>query len=181
MRTFIFRMASKIKLTIGEPTTKECIGITNPCNSEELTSTAESYLSKNLEGISVRESIAPADIIALQVRLRAWLEIIKQDQAYCAPPVQSTAQNEIPYHCTTLSVKAVAEYGRMSFLEVYSLPITEFWKLYRDAIIWNYSLTNEGIEKLKAAKVISTVEPDREKLGSMPQVIRRRSNGKQEN
>ena len=176
MQAFQFRMGSQI-LTMGVPTVRECDGIFSPVNYYEQIEATESYLARNIEGITVRDKISAMDIIDLTIRLGAWLAQIKETSAYKAPPVQSTAQTVIPYNCTTTHIKAVAEYARMSFLEVWSLTITDFWKLYRDAIIWNYSHTAEGIEQLEHAKAISATEPDREKLGSSHAIVRRRKNG----
>lgn len=179
MRVFEFKLKSKQKLSIGEPTVRECEGIINPTNMEEMTSAAESYLSRNNEGINVRAVIQSSDIIALQLMLTSWLRSIKKEEIYQAPPVQSTAQEEdaVPYKCTTTHIKAVADYAVMSFTEVYKLPITEFWKLFHDAVIWNYSRTEEGRDRLREAKAMSSTEPDREALGNSS-IVRSRRNGK---
>jgi len=176
MQAFQFRLGKRL-LTIGIPTVKECDGLFSPINSYEKIDAAEKYLSRNIEGITVRDKLSALDILALEVRLGAWLAQLKETPEYKAPPVQSTAQTVLPYDCTTTHIKAVAEYARMSFSEVWELPITDFWKLFRDAIIWNYSRTAEGIDQLEHAKAISSTEPDREKLGSSPAIVRRRKNG----
>lgn len=179
MRIFEIRLKSKQKLSIGEPTVRECDGIINPNNTEELTSAAKSYLSRNNEGIKISAEIQMSDIIALQILLTSWLRDIKVEEIYQAPPVQSTAQEEnaVPYKCTTTHIKAVADYAVMSFTEVYKLPITEFWKLFHDAVIWNYSRTEEGRDRLREAKAMSSTEPDREALGNSS-IVRSRRNGK---
>jgi len=177
MQAFQFKMGGQL-LTIGIPTVRECDGIFSPVNGYEQIKGAESYLTRNIEGVSVRDKLSATDILSLVVRLGAWLAQIKETSAYKAPPVQSTAQIVNPYNCTTTHIKAVAEYARMSFQEVWELPITDFWKLFRDAIIWNYSRTAEGIDQLEHAKAISATEPDRDKLGSSPAIVRRRKNGK---
>lgn len=175
MQTFQFRMGRQT-LTMEVPTVRECDGLFSPINSYEKIDAAEKYLSRNIEGITVRDKLSVLDILVLEDRLGAWLTQIKETSAYKAPPVQSTAQTVLPYDCTTTHIKAVAEYARMSFPEVWNLPITDFWKLFRDAIIWNYSRTAEGIDQLEHAKTISATEPDRDKLNSCP-AIRRRKNG----
>lgn len=176
MQAFQFKIGGQV-LTIGIPTVRECDGIFTPVNYYEQIEAVESYLARNIEGITVRDKLSALDIIVLEVRLGAWLTQLKETPKYKAPPVQSTAQTVLPYDCTTTHIKAVAEYARMSFIEVWSLPITDFWKLYRDAIIWNYSRTAEGIDQLEHAKAISATEPDREKLGSSSAIVRRRKNG----
>lgn len=168
---------TKQKLTMKEPTVRECDGILSPVTTDKLIEAATDFLSKNLENITVRDKISGNDILALRIRLSTWLRQLKENPAYKTPPVQSTAQTEIPYQCTTTHIKAVADYTGMSFSQVWELPITEYWILYRDAVIWYYSRTEEGIDKLNHAKVISAKEPDREKLSSCPAIIRRRNNG----
>lgn len=176
MQTFQFRMGRQT-LTMEVPTVRECEGIFVPVNGYEKIDATEKYLSRNIEGITVRDKLSVTDILTLEVRLGAWLAQLKEAPEYKAPPVQSTAQTVLPYDCTTTHIKAVAEYARMSFSEVWELPITDFWKLFRDAIIWNYSRTAEGIDQLEHAKAISATEPDREKLGSSPAIVRRQNNG----
>lgn len=175
MQAFQFRLGAQV-LTIGVPTVRECDGLFSPVNSYEIIDAAEEYLSRNIEGITVRDKLSALDIIALEVRLGAWLAQLKETPEYKAPPVQLTAQTVLPYDCATTHIKAVAEYARMSFSEVWKLPITDFWKLFHDAIVWNYSRTAEGIDQLEHAKTISATEPDRDKLNSCP-AIRRRKNG----
>lgn len=176
MQTFQFRIGRQT-LTMEVPTVRECDGLFSPINSYEKIDAAEKYLSRNIEGITVRDKLSVLDILVLEDRLGAWLTQIKETSAYKTPPVQSTAQTVLPYDCTTTHIKAVAEYARMSFPEVWDLPITDFWKLFRDAIIWNYSRTAEGIDQLEHAKAMSATEPDREKLGNSPAIARRRKNG----
>ena len=175
MQAFQCRLGAQV-LTIGMPTVRECDGLFSSINSYEIIDAAEEYLSRNIEGITVRDKLSALDIIALEVRLGAWLAQLKETPEYKAPPVQSTAQTVLPYDCATTHIKAVAEYARMSFLEVWELPITDFWKLFHDAIVWNYSRTAEGIDQLEHAKTISATEPDRDKQNSCP-AIRRRKNG----
>ena len=175
MQAFQFRLGAQV-LTIGVPTVRECDGLFSPINSYEKIDAAEEYLSRNIEGITVRDELSALDIIALEVRLGAWLAQLKETPEYKAPPVQSTAQTVLPYDCATTHIKAVAEYARMSFSAGWKLPITDVWKLFHDAIVWNYSRTAEGIDQLEHAKNISATEPDRDKLNSCP-AIRRRKNG----
>lgn len=167
-------------LILGEPTVRDCEGILNPATTSELIDTAAEYLSKNTDGIDIRERITASDMLFLRIALAKWLAELKQDEAYRAPHIlPDDDDTPLPYACRTTHIKAVAEYARMSFLEVYELRITEFWKLFRDAIIWNYSRTEAGIEKLRHAKCMSQTEPDRDSLKESS-VIRRVNHAEQE-
>ena len=164
-------------LILGEPTVRDCEGILNPATTSELIGTAAEYLSKNTDGIDIRERITASDMLFLRIALAKWLAELKQDEAYRAPHIlPDDDDTPLPYACRTTHIKAVAEYARMSFPEVYALPITEFWKLFRDAVIWNYSRTKEGIDKLEHAKNMSQTEPDRGRMCD-DTVIARRSRG----
>ena len=177
MKTFKFTTAAGSVLVLGTPTVRECEGIFSPCNTDEFVSAAESYLSRNLGNVNIKPTLQTTDIIALKIELGAWLANIKTDPIYQPPIVQSTAQDAVAYKCMTAHIKVTAEYTRMSFVKIYALPITEYWKYYRDAIIWNYSKTEEGLEKLKEAKAMSSAEPDREALDNAT-FMRSRKNGK---
>lgn len=179
MQVFRYKLAgtNSAELIIGEPTVRECDGILAPVTSSELIDAVAGYLSRNQQGVSVKEKLIAADIILVQIKLKEWLSGIKTSPVYQAPHIEPESDvEELPYNCTTIHIKAVAEYARMSFCEVYALPITEFWKLFRDAIIWNYSRTESGIEKLRHAKCMSQTEPDRDSLKESS-VIRRVKHG----
>lgn len=179
MRFFRYKLAgvNAEELIMGEPTVRECDGILSSATNSELIEAVAAYLSRNQQGVIVKEKLIAADIILVQIKLNEWLASIKTSPAYQAPRIEPDSDaEELPYNCTTTHIKAVAEYARMSFLEVYELRITEFWKLFRDAIIWNYSRTKEGIDKLEHAKNMSQTEPDRGRMCD-DTVIARRSRG----
>ena len=166
-------------LTLAEPTVRECEGIINPATTSELIDAAMDYLSRNIESIDVKRKIASSDMLFLRITLAKWLTELKKEEAYRAPHIlPDDEETPLPYTCRTVHIKAVADYARMGFLEVYNLRITEFWKLFRDAVIWNYSSTKEGIEKLEHAKNMSQTEPDRERLSNDSVITRRCRGGK---
>ncbi|MBR3421545.1 MAG: hypothetical protein IKG98_05730 [Ruminococcus sp.] len=182
MRFFRYKLAgvNAEELIMGEPTVRECDGILSSATNSELIEAVAAYLSRNQQGVIVKEKLIAADIILVKIKLNEWLASIKTSPAYQAPRIEPDSDaEELPYNCTTTHIKAVAEYARMSFLEVYELRITEFWKLFRDAIIWNYSRTEAGIEKLRHAKCMSQTEPDRDSLKESS-VIRRVNHAEQE-
>lgn len=166
-------------LNLAEPKVRECEGILNPATTSELIDTAVEYLSRNIESIDVKRRIAASDVLFLRITLAKWLTELKKEEAYTAPHIlPDDDETPLPYMCRTTHIKAVAEYARMSFPEVFELRITEFWKLFRDAVIWNYSRTKEGIEKLEHAKNMSQTEPDRERLSNDSVITRRCRGGK---
>lgn len=181
MYIFEYKLAGKKAepLVIGEPNVRECDGILNPVSRMELIDYIVGYLSKNQKGISIKDKLIPADIILVQIKLKEWLRKIKSVPAYQSLRIEHDTDSEpLPYNCSTIHIKAVAEYARMSFVEVYALPITEFWKLFRDAVIWNYSRTEDGIDKLIHAKNMAKTKPDREGLHQEDSIVRRRRSGK---
>lgn len=64
----------------------------------------------------------------------------------------------------SIELKMVSKYLGISFFEVMELNILEFKFYLREAFIYNYSKTEEGIDYLINAKRLETVEPERDKL-----------------
>ena len=64
----------------------------------------------------------------------------------------------------SLSDKRIAEYLRISVIEVEELDIVEYLFFLREAFIYNCSQTEEGREYLRNAKRLDQTEPDRQEL-----------------
>lgn len=69
-----------------------------------------------------------------------------------------------PYIIETASYKVVSKYLGISLFEVEELDIIEYKFYLREAFIYNCSMTAEGIEYLKNAKRLETIEPERDKI-----------------
>ncbi len=60
----------------------------------------------------------------------------------------------------TYEEKLVAEYLKISIIEVYKLDVVTFWYYLREAIVYSYSKTEEGREYLEKAWILTQTEPD---------------------
>lgn len=77
------------------------------------------------------------------------------------PPRDSEA---VPYDNNTWQEKAVADYARISLLQVCELDVFTFWALLHDVIVYNRSQTKKGREWLQNAYRLTQKEPDTGKL-----------------
>lgn len=68
------------------------------------------------------------------------------------------------YIVESIGEKRVAEYLRISMLEVEELELVEYLFYLREAVIYNNSQTEEGREYLRNAKRLEQTSPDRKKL-----------------
>lgn len=68
------------------------------------------------------------------------------------------------YIVESIGEKRVAEYLRISMLEVEELDLIEYLFFKREAFIYNCSQTEEGREYLRNAKRLEQTSPDRKKL-----------------
>ena len=68
------------------------------------------------------------------------------------------------YIVESIGEKRVAEYLRISMLEVEELDFVKYLFFLREAFIYNCSQTDEGREYLKNAKRLEETTPDRIKL-----------------
>ena len=64
----------------------------------------------------------------------------------------------------SIQEKRIAEYLRISVLEVEELNLVEYLFFLREAVIYNCSQTDEGREYLRNAKRLEQTEPDRKEL-----------------
>lgn len=70
----------------------------------------------------------------------------------------------MPFTLATGNYKLVAEYAGIPLPAVFEFSILEYWTLYRDAIIYRKSETEEGRQWLRDAWRITQTEPETEKL-----------------
>ncbi len=71
---------------------------------------------------------------------------------------------DISYIVESIGEKSVAEYLKISMLEVEKLDYVKYLFFLREAFIYNCSLTDEGREYLRNAKRLEEISPDRKKL-----------------
>ncbi len=68
------------------------------------------------------------------------------------------------YVVESIEEKCIAEYLKISLLEVEELDLIEYLHYLREAFIYNCSQTEEGREYLRNAKRLEQTSPDRKKL-----------------
>lgn len=68
------------------------------------------------------------------------------------------------YIVESIGEKRVAEYLRISMLEVDELDLVSYHFYLREAVIYNNSQTEEGREYLRNANRLEQTSPDRKKL-----------------
>ena len=68
------------------------------------------------------------------------------------------------YIVESIGEKRVAEYLKISMLEVEKLDYIEYLFFLREAVIYNCSQTDDGREYLRNAKRLEETSPDRKKL-----------------
>lgn len=68
------------------------------------------------------------------------------------------------YIVESIGEKRVAEYLRISMLEVEELDLIEYLFYLREAVIYNNSQTEEGREYLRNASRLEQTSPDRKRL-----------------
>ena len=68
------------------------------------------------------------------------------------------------YIVESIGERRVAEYLRITMLEVEELDLIEYLFFLREAFIYNCSQTDEGREYLRNARRLEQTAPDRKKL-----------------
>lgn len=64
----------------------------------------------------------------------------------------------------TIEEKTVCKYTGYDFDRLDSMEVFEYWLLLRDAVIYNYMQTSEGLEYLENCWRMEQTSPDRKKL-----------------
>jgi len=64
----------------------------------------------------------------------------------------------------TSDFKVVSDYSLLNFNEVQNLSIFEYFGLLHDAVVWNCSKSEKGLEYLENAWNYSQTSPDRNQL-----------------
>lgn len=68
------------------------------------------------------------------------------------------------YEVNTREEKVISEYTGFSFDRIEKLDVFEYWLYLRDAVIYNYSTTEEGQKYLDNCYRLEQTKPDREAL-----------------
>lgn len=68
------------------------------------------------------------------------------------------------YEVNTLEEKIIREYTGFAFRDLEELDVFEYWLYLRDAVVYNYSQSEAGLEKLNDCWRMEQVNPDRAAL-----------------
>lgn len=68
------------------------------------------------------------------------------------------------YENKSIENKIVSDYANLSIPETEEIDVFTFWGLLHDAVVWNYSRTEEGRNHLENAWVFEQTKPDRNAL-----------------
>ena len=153
---FIFSNGKKVKLP--PPTVASYYKIYHAVDiAEEIEGLCEWLGSTD----TARSYIAPADIIRAKDELRIWLSELRKREEYQAPHVDGDTLPETHYKTVYHELKMVSDYTHDSFTELKQLDVLTFWRLYRDAIIYNCNKSDEGRTYLDRAFASVQTKPDR--------------------
>lgn len=72
--------------------------------------------------------------------------------------------NEGHFEINTIEEKVIRDYTGYDFNRIDTLDVFEYWLLLRDAVIYNYSQTDEGQKYLERCWRLEQTEPDRKAL-----------------
>lgn len=70
----------------------------------------------------------------------------------------------IPYKNKTIELKIVHDYTGIPLDQLVAVDIFTFWQWLRDAVIFEYSRSDEGRDYLRECYAAEQTEPDRETL-----------------
>jgi len=68
------------------------------------------------------------------------------------------------YEVNTIEEKIVCEYTGYDFDRLEKLGVFEYWLYLRDAVVYNYSQSEEGRDYLDKCWILTQTEPDRKAL-----------------
>lgn len=117
-------------------------------------------------GPQARAYIEPIDIVKSRIVLSEWLRQLRKREEYYPPHVEGDV-SEARYRTVYHELKAVSEYTRDSFSELKKIDVLTFWRLYRDAIIYNCNKSEDGREYLERAFANVQTKPDRRAIAQI--------------
>ena len=79
-------------------------------------------------------------------------------------PYYPSNDNKGHYDLTSLNYKIVADYANITLFEVIDIDVFTYWYLLREAVIYQYSQTEEGQKYLNNCWRIEQTEPEKETL-----------------
>ena len=153
---YLFNNGKTVKLP--PPTVEAYYHIYHAVDDSEVTEGLCDWLTSG--GPEARAYIDAVDIIKARIVLRGWLKELRKRDEYYPPHVEGDVP-ETHYSTVYHELKLVSEYTHDSFSELKKMDVLTFWRLYRDAIIYNCNKSDEGREYLERAFANVQTKPDR--------------------
>lgn len=110
---------------------------------------------------------SPVDIFKLGAGLILWLRESREEHHLNIPHFSSKSDSEDTGYSLpimTFEEKIIRDYSGLSFREIDSLNVFEYWQYLRDAILCELKKTPGGREMMEEAYCFEQTEPDREAL-----------------
>lgn len=160
---YIFENGKKVKLP--PPTVGAYYKIYHAISESEKVEGLCEWLASSTE--QARAYIQPIDMVKAELALSAWLRELRQRPEYKAPYYKSDTPTETYYSTVYHELKVVSDYTHDSFTELKKIDVLTFWRYYRDAIIYNCSKSDIGMEYLKNAYNQEQTKPDRAAIAAI--------------
>lgn len=119
-----------------------------------------------------RAYITPIDVVKAEIELSKWLRELRQRPEYKAPTVKDDNTPEMHYITVYQELKVVSDYTGDSFSKLREMDLLTFWRYYRDAIIYNCSKSEQGIEYLDKSYNQEQTKPDRAAIAAIIEMQR---------
>lgn len=158
METLDFIFNNKKKVKLPPPTVGAYYHIYHAVSDSEVTEGLCDWLTSG--GPQARAYIEPIDIIKARIILSEWLKELRQREEYRPPHIEGDVQ-ETRYRTVYHELKLVSDYTHDSFSELKKMDVLTFWRLYRDAVIYNCNKSEDGREYLDRAFANVQTKPDR--------------------
>lgn len=153
---FIFNNGKKVELM--PPSVESYYKIYHAVDSSEETEGLCEWLGST---DTARAYIAPIDVIKAKYELSRWLAQLRKREEYRAPHVEGDVVTGTQFTTVYFELKTVSDYTHDSFTELKKMDVLCFWRLYRDAIIYNCSKSEDGKAYLEKAYASVQTKPDR--------------------
>lgn len=165
METFDYKFDNGKKVHLPPPTVEAYYKIYHAISDSEKVEGLCEWLAGGSP--EARAYIQPIDMAKAELALSAWLRDLRQRPEYKAPYYKSEEQTETHYSTVYHELKVVSDYTHDSFTELKKIDVLTFWRYYRDAIIYNCSKSEIGMEYLKNAYNQEQTKPDRAAIAAI--------------
>lgn len=160
-----FDLVCKKHIELPPPTVDCYYKLLYPDSEQEKTQSVIEWLGSGK--IEDRAYIKAEDIIRAEIFLIDWLRKTRKEEKYTAPHISTDVHESGPYTTTYHEMKFVSDYTGMNFADIRLLDVLQFWRYYRDAIIYTSIQSDKGKEYLKNAYNSVQTKPDRAAIAEL--------------